>query len=314
MSGSKSQRSLRRLVTALVIIGVLGLLLHRLWSDRSSLQGINWWSHPWYLAAHLGLLSGLFLALVLGWKLLCAACGSPMRLPAAAAVWLTPNLGKYVPGKVFLFVGRIELAHRLGMRRAAVVTALTYEHLLLMLAALPFLAAAVIRGFCLGSGVASVSLTLLCLAALIIVCFPDLLLRLLNLLLDRLGRQRLESCPQRRQMLLLLGVYGTGWLLYGASGAVLASALGLATDQPVLIAIAFVAAWLIGFLSMLTPGGLGVREAVLALLLSPVLAGSEAIALALVARLSWTAVEMAGVLLGAGLSRRFLHGDETTTQ
>ena len=70
---------------------------------------------------------------------------------------------------------------------------------------------------------------------------------------------------------------------------------------PAVSVTAFVAAWVIGFLSFFTPGGLGVREAALVGLLSPHLSVSEASAVALMARVSWTCVEMLGAALGAWL-------------
>jgi hypothetical protein len=70
------------------------------------------------------------------------------------------------------------------------------------------------------------------------------------------------------------------------------------------IVIAFVASWLIGFLSMLTPGGLGVREVVLMLLLTPQLTPAQASTVALISRLTWTVVEMGGVLIGMAIGKR----------
>ena len=83
-------------------------------------------------------------------------------------------------------------------------------------------------------------------------------------------------------------------------------ALGFGASVPGLVTLAaFVAAWTLGFVSFITPGGLGVREAALVGLLSPFLSVSEATAVALVSRITWTAVEMTGaavgVWIGAGI-------------
>jgi uncharacterized membrane protein YbhN (UPF0104 family) len=61
---------------------------------------------------------------------------------------------------------------------------------------------------------------------------------------------------------------------------------------------------MLGFLSPVTPGGIGVREGVLVLLLGSAVLAPQAIMVALVARLSWTLVEMAGVIFGVLISRR----------
>jgi hypothetical protein len=67
------------------------------------------------------------------------------------------------------------------------------------------------------------------------------------------------------------------------------------SDAPWLVAT-WVTAYTVGYLSMLTPSGLGVREGVMALLLGQVSPVSVAVVISLVARL-WM---MAGELVGAG--------------
>ena len=59
----------------------------------------------------------------------------------------------------------------------------------------------------------------------------------------------------------------------------------------VLISSAFVASWLVGYLSFITPGGLGVREGALVILLTGILGPGEAGFLALVSRFLWMLAE-----------------------
>jgi hypothetical protein len=100
-------------------------------------------------------------------------------------------------------------------------------------------------------------------------------------------------------------LYFICWLAYGTSGVFLIEALGFGPVVSVVDVVAtFVAAWMIGFLSFVTPGGIGVREAALALLLGATLPTPEAITVALLARLSWTLVEMIGVVVGLLIGRR----------
>ncbi len=59
----------------------------------------------------------------------------------------------------------------------------------------------------------------------------------------------------------------------------------------------FAISWEIGFLSFVTPGGLGVREGAVTLMLSPYLTADLAIAVALLSRLVWMACEALGALV-----------------
>jgi len=77
--------------------------------------------------------------------------------------------------------------------------------------------------------------------------------------------------------------------------------VGLA-DLPA-VAASFVASWVVGFLSLLTPSGLGVREAVQAGLLSLVVPWPVAVALAILSRIWLIAGEVTGAGLGLALGR-----------
>jgi hypothetical protein len=77
---------------------------------------------------------------------------------------------------------------------------------------------------------------------------------------------------------------------------------------------AFVVAWLIGFVSLLTPGGIGVREAVAVALLAPIIGESAAVLATIAARVSWTIGDGVSVMVGlaaAGkIGRNTLSADE----
>lgn len=117
-------------------------------------------------------------------------------------------------------------------------------------------------------------------------------------------REPLHGAPTPTNMLLLLSVYFVAWVIYGVSGVILTNTLEIQTTQSgFVIASGFVVSWLVGFLSMLTPGGLGVREATLVLLLQPSVPAPQAIALALFARATWTIIEISGVGIGLLVGR-----------
>ncbi len=114
--------------------------------------------------------------------------------------------------------------------------------------------------------------------------------------------------PTSKQVALLLACYAGAWLSYGCSGLAIALVFddGVA-EQSLYVVGAFVVAWLVGFVSLITPGGLGVREGVLVALLHPLVDTADAAAMAVVARAWWTVVELgiAGIFvaLGPGSSR-----------
>jgi hypothetical protein len=91
----------------------------------------------------------------------------------------------------------------------------------------------------------------------------------------------------------ILGYYVVIWAIYGSACAMLTMAMtDLSWNYFFPISAAFVVSWLIGFLSIITPGGLGIREGVLILLLHPVMDDTTLMLLAVVARLTWTFAEL----------------------
>jgi uncharacterized membrane protein YbhN (UPF0104 family) len=87
------------------------------------------------------------------------------------------------------------------------------------------------------------------------------------------------------------------WLLYGVSLWLLAR--GLLPDAGLGLADAigvFAASYIAGLLFLLAPGGLGVRESVMVLMLSPGVGLANALALAAVSRIGMTVADLLAAL------------------
>ena len=128
---------------------------------------------------------------------------------------------------------------------------------------------------------------------------PRILERFLNWTMAKLHRPALRVTLTWGQIWVLLLRYLVVWLAMGLSFAALARAL---TPYPLDVVPYLVASWaaayVIGYLSLLTPSGLGVREGILALLLTEVFAAPLPTVIAIVARLWMVLAE----LLGAGVA------------
>jgi len=116
-----------------------------------------------------------------------------------------------------------------------------------------------------------------------------------------LARRRLpgldggDLVPAPGTVALLAAGYAAYWAVTGlAFAALVASVHRLAPGEVPLVVAAYAAAYAVGFLSLLTPAGLGVREGVLVVALSPVLPAGPALVVALVSRVWMMAAELAG--------------------
>jgi hypothetical protein len=295
--------------------------------------------HPGWLALSGVLyLAGLGMS-ALYWRRLLGHLGvAPALGPALRACYLG-HLGKYLPGKAWALLLRAELVAGQGVgRRLGVLTAF-YEVLTTMasgvlLAALLFavwgtgsaggLDADALRslarlevpeGGVLGRWPAVLAALLLFLATAL-----PLVPALFNRVARRLGLASRESSSpgfgedgslkrlRLAHLLEGLALTAVGWLLLGASlGAALRGVVGeeLAWTGPALARLPAVIGlpYVAGFVILVAPGGIGVREFFLTLLLAPQLIalaglgyedGRATAALAvIVLRLVWTAAELA---------------------
>lgn len=98
------------------------------------------------------------------------------------------------------------------------------------------------------------------------------------------------------------GVTALAVVSSGVSGMLITSSFDLASAPGFVGSLAaFVGAWAIGFLFFPVPGGLGVREGALTVLLSPWMPAHEALLVAAASRLIAVVGELAAALVGAGM-------------
>jgi hypothetical protein len=162
------------------------------------------------------------------------------------------------------------------------------------LAALPFLATAAVAGY---------RWTFLLIPLLVAGLHP----RVLNPAVDRLlrlaRRPALEQRLTGRTVATALGWALAAWILLGAQIWVLAVRLDAPPARTVPLAIGgFALAWGAGFLVILAPAGVGVRDLLLVAALGPVLSVGPATAVALMSRILMTAGDLVLAAVAAGRS------------
>jgi len=242
---------------------------------------------PWVLAA-----VGPGLAAVLcqfqGWWLLVLHwTGHAMPRRHALRVYMDAQLARYTPGKVGLVAVRVARAQSLGLSSQLMISTLLGEVLVWVacgtfLSGLLILTQAEVVGMSRAFTVASEFLSYLgaaaCAGLLLLLFVPQRLWP--SAVLQLLGaRQDGPLMPAVVPGFLLLH-----FLASALSGACLVLALGGAWPQGIYLGAVVCVATVAGFLALLAPAGLGVREAMIALFAEPVLGAEAAVALGLLAR------------------------------
>ena len=228
------------------------------------------------------------------WAKLVKRLGGPhVPVPTAAAIITLANFGRYVPGKVLNIVGVAVLADR---ARCPVPVATAASLLCQMM---HLLGAAVVGGWTMFqlSGVSARSAVSAGVAFLIILVGLSRHGRVQAALAWALGRinrrQRSDFALDFRSMAGLaslpwIATFVAKWFIYGLAFFLLAKSIG-ADGSLLFYATVFAGAYLTGYVAVLAPAGVGVREATLIAILAPVLGSGPGVVLA-VAQRAWITV------------------------
>lgn len=290
---SRPLRPVLRIFGGVIAVAALVSIVRMLWHTLPQLGSVQFRLFPTLLA--LGVGCGISLLHALLWRSTLHRLGATLPLPVAMRIWLISQLMRYAPGNVWYLVGRISLAQQQGTHPQPVGLSMVFELLQTMTAGM--VVAVLFSLFWPHQLVLGGALVLL-LPLLTAVLFPSVLQAPLSWALRRMGRQGMGRMLRRRDMLLLLPGYGLAWVAYGIGLYLLAWSLHPLpfAALPAIISI-YAVSWIIGFLSFLTPSGLGVREGVLGYLLSSLIPLPAALLLALTARVWLTLAEIMTAML-----------------
>jgi uncharacterized membrane protein YbhN (UPF0104 family) len=292
---------LRLLIQVFLTVAVTWFIIDRIGVDLSRLSrlemggwDVRW---PWLALSVLVLVVGYAFSAAL-WGRMVRELGGP-RIPPirAARLFLVANLGRYVPGKVLQLAGLTVLASREGVRPAvAAVAAVLGQVVALLGATLIGLGAF----FAPGSEVRAWGwIGVGCVGLFLVLGSLPAARRLLSTVWHRFTRDPDAPTPLALSdpsfVWRWTALYTLNWSIYAAAFWFLF--IGLAGWATFLQAgTAFAAAYVGGYLALFAPAGVGIRESLLTLFLAPLVTPERALAIAIIARLWTTAVEVVPAL------------------
>lgn len=289
---SGRMRALRWVVTILVV-GVVGWLFARSLAanwEQVRAQDLSF-SGEWVLA------TAFFAAAVavtgIAWGRIIRRLDPSAHVPAreAVAVQCLSWVLKYIPGQVGSVTNKVLWAGRKGISRTLVLISFLYENIFLQIASI--VPAAAILLISLGPGIFGANATLLLAPLLVlipaaIVLYPPAFHALValparRLLKSEVPREYFLSGPRA---MLSLAEFLLPRVLNGVGFVLLAATVSDVAPQDWLpFAATYALAGAVGILAILVPSGLGVREAVIVVILSQYVPTTEAVVISLLARL-----------------------------
>src|SRR5690242_10201008 len=269
MNRSSMKKIGKRVLQIGLPVLIIGFFLYQVKNNWSALTAQSFHLNAWLLALAFVGFVGQEISYGLIWKTVLARLGARLSLRASLRIYLASEFVRYIPGNVWHVLTRILWVGKYGVSRPAVFASMAIE-LITKLAAgvLVFAASLLFWGDAglLGSfkqGMLVMALGAGTILALLVILYPPVLNGLLNFALRLLKRNPVSLSLRYRDVLRVTLAWCLSWLVAGAAFYALLLALWPQTPPvalPICIGI-YALAWDIGFVSFVTPSGLGFREA-----------------------------------------------------
>jgi uncharacterized membrane protein YbhN (UPF0104 family) len=284
-----------------VILALFILSVQRNWNQLTSYK-FEW--NPWFLA--LGFLGFLLQELSYGliWRKVLMRLGAQLDLRAALRIYLASEFVRYIPGNVWHVLTRILWVNKYGVSRPIAFASMTIElitklaagALIFALSLLFWSDIGAIQTLLHGTPIV-IGLGIALALGLLVGLHPRVLNGVMGFGLRLLKRDPVVLTLRYSDILLITLYWLVSWAIAGTAFYLLLLSLLPAVPisvLPICIGI-YAIAWDIGFVSFITPSGLGFREGAIVGLFAlsiPFVPGTIAGILALFSRLVSTVAEL----------------------
>lgn len=283
-------------LTVVLIVAPMALLVRNLIINWGSLQEaaiqIRWGRMGFTL---LILLVGFGL-LPLGTLSSLRALGSALSFSKAYYAYHASQLGKYLPGRIWIIPGRAVIMRGFGVDPIlGGAGALLETYLLIVTGVVAFLPYMFLVPRDSIRQLAIIGM-ILSFPALLILFFPKLLNWLLGVFMKWLKRPAVHIAYSWKQIVVMLGVYLGFWFVSGTGFYILIDSFYPLNGQAFLQIVGVLGfSWVVGFISFLTPAGIGVREGAMGFLLAPLIPDPFPALIAIASRIWWSLADLASI-------------------
>lgn len=242
-----------------------------------------------------------FYARALSWCFLMKYLGVKLKVNKIITIWFFGESTRFIPGNVWSFASRTYLAGKNDIPKLVILKSFGLEILLMMFVTIVFsLPATLVNSHLIFD---QSKLTLFIVSVVLILSLILVLGKLKKL--SGIFAQPLFKTPLQQGFLQAVLFQILAWTLFGLGNLVLIKSLNTKIDLLTAFSTSILA-WLLGYLSFVTPSGLGVREGITILLLKPFLSVELASLVAFGARAVLLLTEFINLLIVSYLVKREL--------
>ena len=304
------QLNYRPLIKWIIVLGIFFFLGKMIWGNWSAVKDAPFTIRPFFLIVSTLIFALSYFIQVWAWHVTTEKLGVAVSFFETSEGWFYSQLGKYLPGKIWLFLGRLRYYDSRGKSKKAVSVALYLEIVTVVMAAgLIFLISLIlfreVRFFYSENPV-------LWLAIPILIAFlsihPRVLERILSWILTRVGREPISLPISYFDVLQVLFISLLAWIVGGVGFCLFVdSVFPVSSHQILFLTGALAFSSMLGMVALFAPSGLGVREGALVYLLAFLMPASVAVVISILTRLWMTFIEI-GLIGVVYLLSRFRNG------
>jgi len=285
------------------------------WKYASAFPSVEWNGR---IAAIFAAVIAVYLTMCMmsafAWHLWLKAVREPSRATLAVVLWLLSQFAKYVPGSIAHHIARVALARRHGLGTAGVVVTIGLEQSWALTAGVVVaITSLAIAGPALVAGMALPSVPTILAVTAVALLLPSAGIWLIGerrpAFMNRwLGPAQIAH-PGFGTLTACLLIYSANFFISGWILDLLARQVFGAADNHVLLATGvYAVAWVAGLVTLVAPGGIGVREAVLLAGLTPAYGAGTALGVAVAFRVVTLLGDGLGFLAGFLAEKRLARG------
>ncbi len=281
----------KRIVTVGIVLVIFYFLLTNLIK--------NWQKIPFH-SLHFSVISLIasflflfitFVIFVEAWRTLMYKLGHTLSFRKAFWIMSSSQIAKYVPGGIWFALGRVYLSKIEKLKEEKVALSVVVETALTFLTGILIFIVSI--GFTGHKTFVNFVFVVPLFFLFLFVLYPPFLNRIMNLVL-RIAKKPAIRLDISYSQILQLSIYFIG--LWGAQIVgfhfLINAIYPIGISKILNLAAAYTISWMTGFVVIFAPGGLGVREGMMTILLSSLLPAPLAIAVSFIARVWITIFEV----------------------
>lgn len=283
-----------RFLVPLVIFYFLGRIIVSQWNIVKD--------HRWKFDFTMGSFSFLFLLctfflLVVLFRKIFYYLDVHLSLKKTFKIFYISNLGRYIPGKIWQFVGMYYLLDKENVNRVKAASCVLWSNILITMAGI-LIGLPTLFIFYYRFNVFSLIVTAFFGLTFLFLMQPRFINYISRPVFRKMNRDFVDISLPFSKIIFLLSFCCIIWVLYGIGFFLLASAVTAIEMRflPLFMG-SFAAAYIVGFAALFAPGGIGVREGALAYLLSFYLPLPVATIISILARIWFTLGEITCLLI-----------------